>query len=177
MVHSPDPAPSSGILTFGITVANRSSETARNVNVQDTLPSGVSLISSASSQGPCTAASCSLGDVPAGQNAAVALVVEIGADVTGTLSNTACATADGQTSGPACDQQTTTIGVAGSGSPTPEQPSPLADTATPSAAGGGDSGGGSSWVWWVLLSIALVLVIGGGIAFGWSRRRTAFWRL
>ncbi len=175
-IDSPDPAPSGGILTFAITVTNRGSETAHNVKVQDTLPSGVSLISTASSQGTCSEASCSLGDIPAGLSAAVALVVEIEPDVVGTLSDTACATADGQTTGAssACDQETTTIGVAGSGSPTTEPPSPLSDTSTPSAAGGDDGGGGSSWVWWVLLSIAFVLLIGGGLAVGLSRRRKTF---
>ncbi len=66
---NPDPAGVGQPLTYTLTITNWGAETATNVIVSDTLPSGVIFGSVTPSQGNCTVAGqtivCNLGDIPA----------------------------------------------------------------------------------------------------------------
>ena len=90
-VASPQPVIVGNDLTYTITTTNTSAfNTASNVVVNDTLPSGATFKSSTTSQGTCTgstAIACNLGLLGAGATATVVIVVTPTA--AGALSNTA----------------------------------------------------------------------------------------
>lgn len=90
---SPDPVVQGQNLTYTLTVANAGPAAATQVVVNDSLPSGVSLISATPSQGSCTGTAevtCQLGTINAGQSATITIVVRVLA--AGTLVNGASVT-------------------------------------------------------------------------------------
>lgn len=89
---SPDPAVRGGALTYSITVSNVGSLNAEAVVVTDMLPPDVALISATPTQGSCNLNVCTLGTIPIGQSAGIAVVVTVNADARGTFTNRACAT-------------------------------------------------------------------------------------
>lgn len=92
---SPDPVGIGEDLTYTVTVANAAGpDAAGGVTLTDTLPAGVSYVSTTPSQGSCSQSAgtvtCSLGTVAVGGAATVSIVVEPNA--VGTISNSASAT-------------------------------------------------------------------------------------
>lgn len=87
---SPDPVRRLRNLTYSINVRNAGPNVANGVNVSDTLPSSMRLVSATSTQGSCSGAStitCSLGNLASGASASVSIVVQPSS--AGTFSNTA----------------------------------------------------------------------------------------
>lgn len=87
---TPNPVKRLSNLTYTINVSNAGPGTAEGVTVKDTLPSGMSLVSAASSQGACsgsTTVTCTLGAMASGANGTVTLIVQPRS--TGTYSNKA----------------------------------------------------------------------------------------
>lgn len=88
---SPDPVQLDGALTYTVILENLGSADATGVVLTDTLPGGVTYVSSNPSQGNCSETSgvltCNLGTIA--QSAAATVVVEVTADVAGSIDNTA----------------------------------------------------------------------------------------
>ena len=88
---SPDPVYAGQLLTYSLTATNAGPSSATSVQVDDSLPAGVSFDSVTSSQGTCSqvsgTVSCLLGTVPSGQSATVDIKVRPQSE--GILSNTA----------------------------------------------------------------------------------------
>jgi uncharacterized repeat protein (TIGR01451 family) len=105
---SPDPVQVGQNLTYTLDVANAGPSDARNVTVTDTLPAGVTYVSSTPTQGTCSEASlivtCTLGTVAAGASPTITIVVS--PSVAGGLSNTA--TVSSTTSDPDVNNDTDT---------------------------------------------------------------------
>lgn len=108
---SPDPVTVGSNLTYTITVTNNGPDAATGTVVIDTLPTGVTFVSSSASQGSCTGTitvTCSLGSLANGASATVSIVLTPTA--AGTLSNTASvssAVADPNTANNAATASTT----------------------------------------------------------------------
>ncbi|MDT0187071.1 hypothetical protein Q9S36_43490 [Microbacterium sp. ARD31] len=85
---SADPVTAGGQVTYTLTARNAGPSTASGVQVVDTLPSGVTYVSSSPSTGSCSAASgtltCNLANLPSGGTATVSVVVRVPADSTAT---------------------------------------------------------------------------------------------
>lgn len=113
---SPDPVAVSTNLTYSIVVANNGPSQATGVTLTDTLPAGVTFVSSTPSAGTCsgtTTVTCNLGTINSGANVTVTIVVTAPA-AAGSLSNTASVTS-GVTDPNAANNSataTTTIGAA-----------------------------------------------------------------
>jgi uncharacterized repeat protein (TIGR01451 family) len=87
---SPDPVLAGQNLTYTISVTNNGPSTATLVTVTDTLPGGVTYVSTSPSQGNCSGTStvtCDIGSLANGANATITIVVV--PTTTGILSNTA----------------------------------------------------------------------------------------
>lgn len=132
-VASPQPVIVGNDLTYTITITNTSAfNTASNVVVNDTLPSGATFKSSTTSQGTCTgttAIACNLGLLGAGATATVVIVVTPSA--AGALSNTATVTSSTPDPSAANNSSTATSTV-----------NPPADGGGGDGGGGGGDGGG-----------------------------------
>jgi uncharacterized repeat protein (TIGR01451 family) len=92
MLDSPDPALSGGKLTYTLTASNSGPNTASSVTLIDTIPTGLTLLSSTPSQGFCggtTSITCNLGSIIAGGHVTITIVVNIPKDLHGTITNTA----------------------------------------------------------------------------------------
>lgn len=92
---SPDPATVGGTLTYTITVSNGGPTAATGVTVVDTLPLGVTFMSTTLSAGSCSGTAtvaCVIGDLASGASATITVVVQPTA--AGTLTNTATVTGD-----------------------------------------------------------------------------------
>ena len=92
---SPDPVTAGSNLTYTVTVTNNGGATATAVTMTDTLPGGVTFVTSTPSQGSCSESggivNCSLGDLSNGANATVTIVATA-PTVAGTITNTATTT-------------------------------------------------------------------------------------
>jgi uncharacterized repeat protein (TIGR01451 family) len=92
IADSPDPVMANNPLTYTLTVKNNGPDGASDVTLTDTLPSGVTLVSSTPSQGTCGAAEvkCELGEIKGGAQATVTVVVTPAAPGTLTNPGSAC---------------------------------------------------------------------------------------
>lgn len=91
---SVDPVVAGNNLVYTITVNNNGPSNVGGVVVTDTLPAGVTLVStSGCAEDPAGAPTCSLGSIVAGNSAMYTLTVTVDSDATGTLTNTASVTA------------------------------------------------------------------------------------
>jgi uncharacterized repeat protein (TIGR01451 family) len=89
---SPNPAAVGTNISYRLLVANNGPASATNVNLTDALPSGVTLVSATTAQGPCNGTAtiiCNLGALANGANAIVTIVVT--PTISGQISNTASA--------------------------------------------------------------------------------------
>jgi uncharacterized repeat protein (TIGR01451 family) len=84
----PDPAIAGDLLTYTVLVANAGPSDAYAVQVIDSLPEEVTLVSAEPSQGTCAQASCDLGALAASGTATVTLVVQVDPGILGVLTNT-----------------------------------------------------------------------------------------
>lgn len=91
---SPSPARAGGLVTFTLFVANNGPAGAVSVSVTDTLPSGVTLVSSSALLGSCSGSgpvTCAIGSLAAGVSTTITLVVRTVA--AGSLRNVATVSA------------------------------------------------------------------------------------
>lgn len=91
---SPNPGQVNASLTYHVTVTNNGPAAATNVNVTDTLPSGVAFTSSSTTQGSCSGSgpvTCALNGLTVGASASVTIVVTPSSQ--GQITNTATAIA------------------------------------------------------------------------------------
>src|SRR5262249_54919927 len=87
---SPTSLEKGGNVTYTLTVTNNGPITDTGVQVADSLPAGVTYVSSSSSQGTCTGTAvvqCNVGTMTNGQKVTITIVVNTVA--TGTIANTA----------------------------------------------------------------------------------------
>ncbi|HEY5595011.1 MAG TPA: DUF11 domain-containing protein, partial [Nitrospiria bacterium] len=90
LTDSPDPVTAGNNLTYTITVTNDGPDAATDAIVTDTLPAGVTFVSSSASQGSCSGTNtvtCALGTIDNGAEATVSIVATSG--TAGTINNTA----------------------------------------------------------------------------------------
>ena len=119
-----DPVSPGDNIVYDIVVTNLTGVTANNVVALDSLPAGVTYVSSTPSQGTCSFVICNLSTLNGGASATIRLVVRVNANTTGTVLNLVCVS----TSTPEsnlnnnCDTETTTILV-----PTPTPPPGITD--------------------------------------------------
>lgn len=122
---SPDPAGVGANLTYTLTVANAGPQAAADTTVTDSLPGGVTYVSTSASQGSCSGTStvvCTLGPLASGASATVTIVVRPTA--AGTVANSA--TVSSSTSDPIAgnNSATATTTVTAEDSPPPPPPPP-----------------------------------------------------
>lgn len=92
---SADPVTAGGSLTYTIEVANVGPQPATNVVVTDTLPAGVTFVStSGCAEDPSGVPTCSLGTVLPGLSKSYTVTVTVDAGTTGTITNSVSVTAD-----------------------------------------------------------------------------------
>ncbi len=92
---SPDPVVAGNNLTYTVTVSNAGPSDAANVVVTDTLPAGVTFVSTTGcAEDPNGVPTCSLGTITAGGNKQYTVTVTVNAGTTGTLTNNVSVTSD-----------------------------------------------------------------------------------
>jgi len=92
---SQDPVGSGNQLTYTIDITNSGPSDAQNVVVTDTLPAGVTFVSSSGcAEDPNGVPTCSLGNIAAGAMAAYTVTVAVDPASSGTITNTATVTSD-----------------------------------------------------------------------------------
>ncbi len=90
-----DPAVAGTELSYSITVTNPGPYDAQNVVVTDSMPAGVTFVSSSGcSEDPAGLPDCSLGDIAAGQSATYTLIVGVDSYTLGTITNDASVACD-----------------------------------------------------------------------------------
>ncbi len=112
---SPDPVLLGSDITYTVVVSNSGPSTGSQVTLTDTLPGGVSFVSSAASPGTCSGTStvtCTLGSLASGDSATVTIVVT--PNSAGDLTNTASVTAteSDSSTGDNTASETTTVNPA-----------------------------------------------------------------
>jgi uncharacterized repeat protein (TIGR01451 family) len=127
---SQDPVSAGGTLTYHLTVTNNGTPampaTTSGVTVTDVLPAGVTLVSATPSTGTCSGTgtiTCDLGIFPSAATATIDIVVQVAADKTGTLTNTATVAALTNDPSPGNNTATEVTSVA---APTPCVPANVA---------------------------------------------------
>jgi uncharacterized repeat protein (TIGR01451 family) len=97
---SQDPVSPGGTFTYHLTVTNNGTPampaTTSGVTITDVLSAGVTLVSATPNTGTCSGTStvtCDLGIFPSGATSTVDIVVQVAANASGTLTNTATVTA------------------------------------------------------------------------------------
>jgi uncharacterized repeat protein (TIGR01451 family) len=112
---TPDPVVAGNGLTYSLDVTNNGPDTATNVTLTDTLPPGVSLVSTTVSQGPgCSGSAtvvCGLGSLNSGSSATVTILVAVNASTTGSLTNSANVSAGENDPAPSNNSGSTTTTV------------------------------------------------------------------
>ncbi len=125
---SADPVAAGDTLTYTLTVANAGPSDARDVVVTDTLPPGVSLVStSGCEEGASAVPDCTLGTIAAGTSKPYTITVGVDPATTGSITNTASvasSTADPGPGGEAASETTAVearadLSIAKTGSPDP----------------------------------------------------------
>jgi len=87
---SPDPSVAGNILTYTVTVSNAGPSDAQNVVVTDTLPAGVTFIStSGCDEDPNGVPTCTLGTIPNGAFAQYTISVSVDTNTLGVITNSA----------------------------------------------------------------------------------------
>jgi uncharacterized repeat protein (TIGR01451 family) len=94
-IDNPDPVIAGQNLTYAITVNNAGASDAQNVVVTDTLPSGVTFVStSGCSDDPNGVPTCSLGTIAAKGSKQYTVTVTVNSGTTGTITNNVSVTSD-----------------------------------------------------------------------------------
>ena len=109
-------------VTFTMIVRNNGVGTATGVLISDSLPAGLELVSTSSSQGSCSDTSCSIGTVADGGLAAMTLRAR--ATSVGTLVNTASVSASESDPAPANGTDSASVVVTAPASPPATLPAP-----------------------------------------------------
>lgn len=105
---SPDPVPAGGQLTYTLNIANNGPDDATGVQIVNTLPAGVTVLSVTASQGSCSGVSvisCNLGNIDNNASSDVVIVVTVPSIAT-TLSNTVTSTRNEPDNNPSNDTAT-----------------------------------------------------------------------
>jgi uncharacterized repeat protein (TIGR01451 family) len=118
MTDAPDPVNVGANLTYKITVPNFGPAAATGVTVTGGIPSTVTFVSATASQGgPCTrttSVSCPLGSIAPGDSATVTIVVAVGSNTSGGITNNAFVTSTSPDGNAANNSTTITTTVLGS---------------------------------------------------------------
>ncbi len=129
---APDPVPVGGTLLYTLTVVNHGPATATGVELLDTVPSGLSVVSAVPGQGTCSVAgnvvSCALGSLTNGQSVTVFLSTTAGAAAVGQVANTATVSSEALDREPGNDSATaltTVTAVADLGVSLTDAPDPV----------------------------------------------------
>ena len=77
------------LVTYKITVTNNGPDEAKTVNVEDNLPTGLNVNTAVASVGSWTSPTWTVGNMASGAKETLTIVASVGAEATGTLTNTA----------------------------------------------------------------------------------------
>lgn len=115
--NGPSTAAPSTNITYTLTASNGGPNAATNVVVTDTLPAGMTYVSSTASQGSCVVAgdvTCNLGTLNAGASATITITATTPGSA-GTVTNTATITSSDTETAPANNTGSATTNVTGGG--------------------------------------------------------------
>ena len=98
-------------ISYTVVLTNSGPSTARDVDVKDLLPAGLTYVGGTSSQGACVSGICQLGDVTVDDVITLTITATVGSDVTGHVVNTAQAFQDTSDPNPANNINTATTTI------------------------------------------------------------------